>query len=311
MKRILDKLVIGLCTYKRPQMLKDALDGISALSFPKEFSGVIIVDNDPKGSSFTVIESFKKSFKYPVYDLIEPHQGIVYARQRVLDEAIALRFNTLAFFDDDAVPDRDWLINLYSFYQNNYCTVATGQQIEVLQDDAPEWIKKGKFFERRKYRSEGKSLTGAATNNVMFSLDFVQRHKLSFDARFNETGGSDTDFFWQFHKLGATILWTNSALVREVVPNSRANFKWLFWRSVAMGTRKYVHIMKEKKMNRLALLVQISFKFLFGFIVLIFSLPFGRIVFNRILFKWARSLGMLKSLFGHQYHEYLQHHHGK
>lgn len=307
----LDKLVIGLCTYKRPKMLKDALDGITALSFPEEFSGVIIVDNDPKGSSSDVIEAFKKSFKYPVYSFVEPNKGIVYARQRALDEANALEFNALAFFDDDAIPDTDWLINLHSFYKDNHCTVATGPQIQTLLNDAPTWIKKGKFFTRRKRRPEGKTLNGAATNNVLFSLDFVRRHQLSFDLRFNTTGGSDTDFFWQFHKLGAKILWTNTALVRETVPNSRANFKWLFKRSIAMGTRKYLHIVKEKKMSHVALFAQTLFKFLFGLIALIFSLPLGRIVFYKTVFQWARSLGMLKALLGYQHQEYLQQHHGQ
>ncbi len=291
-------------------MLKDALDGIAALSLPKEFSGVIIVDNDPEGSSSSVIDAFKQSFQYPVYSFVEARKGIVRARQRVLDEANTLGFNALAFFDDDAVPDVDWLEKLYSFYQSNHCDVATGEQIENLLDDAPLWIKKGKFFARRKHRMEGKVLTGAATNNVLFSLDFVRRHKLSFDLRFNATGGSDTDFFWQFHKLGAKILWTNTALVRETVPNTRANFKWLFKRSLAMGARKYVHIMKEQKMSWIALCVQTLLKFVLGFIAVVVSLPFGRVKFYKMLFRWARSLGMVKALFGRQYQEYRQQHHG-
>jgi GT2 family glycosyltransferase len=291
-------------------MLQDALNGIGVLDLPSEFSGVIIVDNDPDGSASKIIKSFKKSFQYPVYYFIESKKGIAYARQRVLDEANTLGFNTLAFFDDDAVPDHNWLINLYSFYIKNHCIVATGPQMQVLEKDALSWVKKGGFFTRQKPRKEGKSLKGAATNNVIFSLDFVREHKLSFDLRFNSIGGEDTDFFWQFYRLGAKILWTNTAIVREVVPNSRANFKWLFNRSVAIGTRKYIHITKEKKMSFFILSIQIFFKFFFGFIAIILSLPLGRIIFYRMLFKWARSVGMLIALFGYQYQEYSKKTHG-
>lgn len=306
----MNKLIIGLCTYKRPEMLKDALEGISKLELPTEFAGIIIVDNDSEGSAKETIDLFKNSFKYPVYYFIEQNKGIVYSRQKVLEEAYKLKANELAFFDDDAIPDRNWLINLYTFYTNNKCTVATGDQMQIVQKNAPEWIIKGKFFQRKKARPEGKELKGAATNNVLFSLDFAKKYNLSFDLRFNSTGGSDTDFFWQFYKNDAKILWTNTAIVKEVVPDSRANFKWLFNRSVAMGTRKFVHITKEKKMNFLILTIQTLFKFTLGGIFSIFMIPFGRVKLYKALFQWARSLGMLKSIFGFKYQEYSKAHHG-
>jgi succinoglycan biosynthesis protein ExoM len=302
--------MIGLCTYKRPEMLKNALDGISKLILPKEFSGIIIVDNNPKGSALNTINSFKQSFNYPIYSFIETNKGIVYARQRVLNEAHNIEANILAFFDDDAIPDPNWLTNLYSFYINHNCIVATGDQIQILQENAPKWIKNGGFFKRNKSRPEAKELKGAATNNVLFSLDFVKDKNLSFDVSFNTTGGSDTDFFWQFYKNGAKILWTNTAIVREEVPDSRANFKWLFNRSLAMGTRKYLHIVKEKKMPYIFFVTQTLFKFTFGSILILLVLPFGKIKLYKTIFQWARSVGVLKSILGSKHQEYLKEHHG-
>lgn len=304
------KLMIGLCTYKRPNMLRNALEGISELDLPKEFAGVIIIDNDSKGSASKTISNFKQVYNYPIYSFVEKNQGIVFARQRVLDEAFKLKVNDLAFFDDDAIPDKNWLTNLYSFYIKNKCHVATGDQIQIVEKDAPKWIIDGKFFTRRKNREEGKPLKGAATNNVLFSLDFAQKYNLSFDLRFNTTGGSDTDFFWQYYKNNAKILWTNTALVKETVPNSRASFKWLFNRSIAMGTRKYIHNIKEKKMPHVLFIGQTILKFIFGIIIVLLSLPFGKIKLYKAIFQWARSLGILKSILGSKHQEYLKEHHG-
>lgn len=105
-------------------------------------------------------------------------------------------------------------------------------------------------------------------------------------------------------------MWTNTALVRETVPSSRANFKWLFNRSIAMGTRKYIHIIKEKKMPYILLLTQTILKFMFGMIAILLSLPFGKTRLYKTIFQWARSLGVLKSILGSKYQEYLKEHHG-
>lgn len=298
------KVAVALCTYRRESMLLVALESVLQMRKPRNFAYFIVVDNDSEQTALPTVKRIAQTADVEVVYRTEPNKGIAYARQRVVDEAWSLGCSLLAFFDDDAVVDREWLINLLAVYTAHPCMAVTGNQKAVLPANCPEWIRHGGYFERKKPRSEGMILNGAATNNVLLNLEFVHTHGLRFDPRFNQTGGSDTDFFWRFHRKGGRILWTNTAVVYETIPESRACLKWLLNRSFAHGARKIMLYRVNKPSLPIVFITRVVLGFIGRTMALILSLFLGKCRFMSALIQWGRSFGQIKSLLGFYTKEY-------
>ena len=70
-----------------------------------------------------------------------------------------------------------------------------------------------------------------ATNNWMMNLAFCRDHDLSFDMRYNMTGGEDSGFFRAAKLRGATTAWAPGAVVRECIPLERLTIRYQFRRA--------------------------------------------------------------------------------
>jgi hypothetical protein len=87
-------------------------------------------------------------------------------------------------------------------------------------------------------RENGQVLRTAATNNVMFCRMLTEEAGLGlrFDPSFRFTGGSDADFFTRATQGGARIVWEQSAVVSETVPQSRLRLSWQLKRAFRIAT---------------------------------------------------------------------------
>jgi len=112
-------VTIVICTRKRPAMLRECLEAVSALEpLPNE---VLVVDNS-EGCKET--ESIARSFsaRYTV----EKVAGLSRARNRGMVESGT---DIVAFLDDDAMPDRNWLKFLLAPFTFPQVAVVTGQTV--------------------------------------------------------------------------------------------------------------------------------------------------------------------------------------
>ena len=80
-------LVICICTYNRNLSLIRCLKSINKLHLiPNIKIKIIIVDNSKQHISFKLVKKLKKSFKYKIIQLHEKRRGVVYARNKCLNE---------------------------------------------------------------------------------------------------------------------------------------------------------------------------------------------------------------------------------
>lgn len=307
------KIAVGLCTYLRPQMLKNALNGINNLEFPDNADIVlIVVDNDHEGSAREIVENFKQNTIIQVYYVIESNKGIPFARNRAIKEALALESTEMAFFDDDAVPDKSWLKTLFNFYKsNNSIDVVTGPQVPILPDKSPEYFKARQAYRERKIPKTGSIVHTAATNNVLFSLKLVKEFNLVFDETIGAYGGSDTDFFCRAYSKGIKILWTNEAIVREEIPLSRTRLSWILKRQFRNGQTMTICVIKTTKEKKV--LINLLIKIIIQLLGYVLLLPIawikGQIVFIDVLEKTVKMTGRTLAFFDIKYEEY-KHLHG-
>ena len=73
------------------------------------------------------------------------------------------------------------------------------------------------------------------TGNVLLDLHAPSIAGRRFDLARGTTGGEDTTFFSGVHADGGHFTYAPDAEVFEVVPEERANFRWLWTRRLRMG----------------------------------------------------------------------------
>lgn len=120
----------AICTRERPEDLARALRAISPLLAAGH--EVMVVDNSPVSpSTRRVVDRFPG-----VHYVCEPKRGLNAARNRALREA---RGQILAFTDDDAVPEPEWLDGLLRNFAERRIACATGLTLPLeLETTAQE-----------------------------------------------------------------------------------------------------------------------------------------------------------------------------
>lgn len=215
------KIAIGVCTYKRPALLGKCLQSLRELMRPAVPVCIIIADNDPAGSGGPVVEDFVRDADLYVQYCVEPQRGIPFARNAVLREALRLNITELAFIDDDEYADSMWLVSLWDYYRRSGADVVRGHVETVYPPETPDWIVAGKFHQRSRHGT-GTVFTWAATNNVLFNFQKIAIEQgCRFDQAFGLSGGSDEDFFRRAHMHGAVIRYVENAIVYEPLQPER------------------------------------------------------------------------------------------
>jgi len=226
-----NKLAIGICTYKRPDMLLACLRSIHELRRPQGVElRIVIADNDPAGSAAQVIEAFRQTTDLKVYYQVETGRGIPFARNNVLRQAEGLHTDLLAFIDDDETADTYWINNLFTAYTEAGSDVVRGYVKTVYPPDTPKWIVKGGFYQRKNLAT-GTKMTTSLTGNVLFNFQkLCVEMGLKFDESIGLQGGSDSDFFRRAHEQGAVIRWVADAVVYETLEPARFKLSYLLKR---------------------------------------------------------------------------------
>lgn len=231
--------VAVLTTGARSDALDACLGAIAALAAPEGATlRTLVVQNGREAPDGAALGPAADAFAPGALDVAaEPRRGIPFARNAAIDRAAADGATHLAFIDDDAYPDADWLTRLSAEMGKTGAEAASGPQAPVFPEDAPLHLRGAEIYRERRL-SQGALCDWAATNNVMFSLAFVQERGL----RFNEdlrTGGSDKEFFLRFTRAGGRIVWAADAVVREPVIAERLDAAWATRRAYRYGSTGY------------------------------------------------------------------------
>ncbi|NLT49155.1 MAG: glycosyltransferase family 2 protein [Clostridiales bacterium] len=237
------KISICLCTYHRPHLLKKCLTAIYQNDFTDELE-VIVIDNDANASAKDIVEALQGHYNAKNIALIyaiEKIQGIASARNLAVSLA---RGKYLAFIDDDEVPDRSWLSNLYKALVTFRADAVWGPVIPIFPSNFPKWQKK--LFTRARVAS-GTSMKAISkgTGNLLISSQCLQMRDGPFDTSLNQIGGSDTDLFNWLSLKGYKFVWCDEAVVYELQHISRSKIRWHLKRAYRGG---WVFSLQKSKM---------------------------------------------------------------
>lgn len=287
-------------------MLTSALESLQHLVIPDDFEITMLVsDNDPEKSADQVFDSLRDNLPFQSFYFSETEAGIVPNRNRLLQEATKLRASYLAFFDDDETVDRNWLSELIKASKEHNAEAVWGKTVYSLPTNHPNWLEDRNFYGGTQPET-GTKRRGASTNNVLIDLNFLNKHKLRFDNRFNDIGGSDSFLFRQVWDYGGKVISCREAITYEEVPESRANESWILRRAY-----KNAHTEYRRALLRKGKLAAVALALFYGlWLWLCYYASFVFYAFKSYAFKVfnrrrkAKVIGLIDALVGKTHHEY-------
>lgn len=291
-----DHISVCICTYKRPALLAQALDGVSAQASGQAFSlEVVVVDNDSRRSAEETVRLFQsRNTIKTIYDC-EPEQNIALTRNRAIRNATG---DLIAFIDDDEYPRRDWLLQLYRTLRVSNAQGVLGPVLPEFPPGAPVWLEKGNFFDRRRLPT-GTSITNrdARTGNVLFRRDILAEEEDWFNPAFGRTGGEDSDFFQRQSDHGRVFIWCDEAVVYEIVLPERWKSSFHLKKYFRIGTNN-ARFVRSGKMPFGSGVAKNLLAFWGSLVLLPVAFLFQKHVWMRVAIKFAFSTGFLVALSG-------------
>lgn len=132
------KITVIVCTYNRCQVVTKALDSIAVQNMPASVEwDVLVVDNNSTDQTREVVEQYCLQNPARFSYMLESKQGLSNARNAGIQKS---RGDVLAFTDDDAVVEPDWLWNLTSSLQSGEWAGSGGKIIPTWSGALPAWL---------------------------------------------------------------------------------------------------------------------------------------------------------------------------
>lgn len=279
----IEYVVIAICTFKRPHLLKQTLDSISCMIFPeKTKTEILVIDNDANASAKEVVDKYIENSNIKTHYFLEENTGLSNVRNRSLNEAIKLNATHLAFIDDDEIADKNWLVEHINFYNSEEnIFVSSGPTFSKFINDYPSYIKKNNVFKTVSTKPHGLIRDNCATGNVFFPLNIVKENNIYFSQDHNFIGGEDGEFFGRISKAGYPIGWNTKAINYEIVGEERANVKWILKRKYYNGFCAALLKFKdnEKSLKRTLYILEKIITVFVNILLTILSIFFGRSTF--------------------------------
>lgn len=206
---------VAICTRNRTEDLKRCLDALMQL--PNDGQEIMVIDNCPSDNTTKELVETYPSVKY----VLEPRPGLDIARNAALREASG---DIVAFTDDDAVPDVNWLRALIKNFNDTQVMCVTGMTMPLeLETEAQEAFERyspfGKGFKRKVYSAakDHPLNTGqvGAGANMAFRKTVVQEvgwFDEALDAGTPTESGGDHEFFARILLSGYHIVYEPDAL---------------------------------------------------------------------------------------------------
>jgi glycosyltransferase involved in cell wall biosynthesis len=191
---------------------------------------VLVIDNNSRDHTRTVVESFANHRPAPRY-ILETRQGLDYGRNRAIAEA---RGDLLVLGDDDILVQPDWLRQLTAPLAADSARsigAVGGEVIPYFPQGLPEWV--ADWHSPLSFRADAGPLTekqspmGANLAFPKWVFSKVGEFHVGLDRTGKSLfGGGDSEMIRRIHAAGLAVWFAPAASVRHVMPPSRTTFEY-------------------------------------------------------------------------------------
>ncbi len=235
---------VVVCTYNRQKYIGDNLLHLKQQSISPECYEVLVINNNSTDNTAGICQDFINENKLSHFHYFnETHQGHTYARNRGIKEA---KGRLIAFIDDDAMVDVDYVKNIIAFFDDHAETMAIGGKIvPIYEGEPPQWMSvyllplvaaldmgaTAKPFKGTKFP------IGA---NMAFRESVFEKYGL-FDVNLGRRGtglegGDEKELVYRLKKDRASVYYVPEVLVRHVIPEKRLQMDYI--KGLAEGVAK-------------------------------------------------------------------------
>jgi glucosyl-dolichyl phosphate glucuronosyltransferase len=239
------KITVILCTYNRAGSLQRALESIALSRMPSSVVwNVLVVDNNSTDATRSIVQQFSDRYPNRFQYLFEPRQGKSFALNSGVEASDG---DILAFADDDATVEPDWLWNLTSALQEGTWSGAGGKIIPTWKEPLPRWLSAedshtvGPFVSFDEGPVAGQLTRPPYGANMAFRREVFQKYgqfRTDLGPRpGNEIRCEDMEFTHRLLDGGENLRYEPSAVVYHPVPENRLTKtfmrRWWFWKGYA------------------------------------------------------------------------------
>ena len=294
-------LSITICTYNRLEYLKKCLTFILDQTQGSQIIEINIIDNNSTDNTKNYIAERQKEFPEINY-YIEKKQGISHARNLSFK---VCKGDFLAFVDDDAVINKNWLESLLNELKTQNQNIVYGGPIYPKFETEPEkWIDKN-YFVREFKETDGflgtiKSKEGFSGGNMCISKNLFLKSD-EFNTEIGMTGGNlglgeEPDFFYKLVKKNKEVKLYN--ISEMSITHSEASYKlekeYLRDRIILNANQFTKRTLFHE--NFLMKIIILKFKLFIQTIKLIISM-FCQFFIPKHKFKFLKSFWIIRGMF--------------
>lgn len=186
-------LTYAFCTYNRSERLEKLVSAMRAQSCPIPVE-ILAVDNNSSDATSEILRELARRPGTPLRWVHEPNQGIVAARNRAIQEALAS--DILVFIDDDELPLPGLLDAVVDAVINENAECIGGRiEIDFTGQHCPKWLDNELlgFLGALDHGNQAFWITDASTpvwaGNIAYDMKlFRDDPAIRFDSRFDRKG---------------------------------------------------------------------------------------------------------------------------
>ncbi len=197
------KISVIIPTYNRPGLLQNCLEALLEQSFGKADYEIIVVSDGPDSRTERLVSSLADRTPANLKYLATRRKGGPAAARNL--GWIQSSSELIAFTDDDTVPDRNWLTNIWNHYHQEELIAFTGRVIVPLPSRPTD-------YERNVYNLETAEFVTA--NCVCTKTALIRVG--GFDERFRMAWREDSDLHFKLIQHDIPIKKIHAVVIHPV-----------------------------------------------------------------------------------------------
>ena len=304
------KVSIIVITRNRAVYLHQVLKSLIGQEIQGEAYEIILVDNNSKDATASVVKDFNRTFGDRIEYVFKPEIGMPKARNT---GASVAKGEILVFIDDDAIASSNWLDTYDRLYKTFPDIVAWGGKIDlVFQSSRPKWLSDDLMM-ALSYLNISDKETILSFPDYPFGCNFsVKREYYMRIGGFIEdlkNSNEEKAFFYKLHLNNYKVGFSPKALVYHQIPSSRLKKRYFIKRGIkqGIGNIKFDSIFNPMRVPRLR---EEFNQLLFDGLITIRNVLFYRSKFSfaQIYYsciRWGQILGIIMRRFAkNEYRSY-------
>jgi succinoglycan biosynthesis protein ExoM len=202
---------------------------------------ILVCDNHPDQLARPLVDRLQQIAPVPLRYLPAPARNIARARNVGVNAAVG---RYIAFVDDDEAPDPNWLESYFDCLERTGADAAFGPKFpEFATGGPPEWDPTASHYTTdfqvpadTRIGRVGRSGRVLGAGNSFMRVSTCLSTSQPFDEKLGAADGEDTLLYFRLLKEGRRFVWCPTAIVREVMPESRLTYAYM-WKRLKQGSK--------------------------------------------------------------------------